>query len=64
MTIGRDGWQAALRLPVLITIPIVDLLTNVVLGIAVVFLNFALEQIAVGVDQREVIVGEFSPLLF
>ena len=50
--------------PILSAIPIVDFLSHLVFCVAVAFLNFALELIAASVDGRQVVVSQFSPLLF
>jgi hypothetical protein len=50
-------------LPSLGVVPVVNVLSDLILGEAVAFLNLALKLISLTVDGRKVVVGEISPLL-
>lgn len=52
-----------LKLPALTTIPVVDVFLGLVLRIAIALLDFALQLLALAIDDIKIVVGEFAPLL-
>ncbi len=50
-------------LPILATVPIIDVAANSILLDAVAFLNFAFELITLAGDLIKIVVSEFAPLL-
>jgi hypothetical protein len=55
------GFQVS---PPLRRIPIVNVLTDLILGQAVALLNLAFELVAASIDDVQIVVGELAPLLF
>jgi hypothetical protein len=51
------------ELPRLAIVPIVNVFTDFVLGLAVAFLDLAFQLLATAIDLRQVVVSELSPLL-
>src|SRR5688572_25117490 len=56
--------QSWLMIPALAVVPFVDVVTDLVLGVAVALLDLAFELVAAAFDHVEVVVSELSPLLF
>ncbi|CCV09475.1 hypothetical protein MESS2_p140019 [Mesorhizobium metallidurans STM 2683] len=48
-------------LPALLTVPVVDILTDAILLDTVAFLDFAFELVALASDPIEIVISEFTP---
>jgi hypothetical protein len=52
------------NLPALCVVPIIDFQARLIFGVAISFLDFALELVLLSIDYVKIIISEFAPLLF